>query len=111
MHIILLKVSVQRFCLTLLGEARLWYHSLEPIYVDWQGLQNLFRQQYSKIGKTREQLFHVWGSFSFDETTQTIDAYVTHIRQLATLLGYGEPQIIEVFKTHSPQNCIGYCFL
>ena len=23
--------KVQRFCLTLLGEARLWYHSLEPL--------------------------------------------------------------------------------
>ena len=51
-------VKVQRFYLTLLGEARLWYQSLEPINVDWQGLQNLFRQQYSKIGSTREQLFH-----------------------------------------------------
>ena len=51
-------VKVQRFCLTLLGKARLWYHSLEPINVDWQGLQNLFRQQYSKIGNRREQLFH-----------------------------------------------------
>ena len=29
-------VKVQRFCLTLLGEARLWYQSLEPINVDWQ---------------------------------------------------------------------------
>ena len=38
-------VKVQRLCLTLLGEARLWYHSLEPINIDWQGLQNLFRQQ------------------------------------------------------------------
>ena len=37
-------VKVQGFCLTLLGEARLWYHSLEPINVDWRGLQNLFRQ-------------------------------------------------------------------
>ena len=27
-------VKVQRFCLTLLGEARLWYQSLEPINVD-----------------------------------------------------------------------------
>ena len=33
-------VKVQRFCLTLLGEARLWYHSLEPINVHWQGLQD-----------------------------------------------------------------------
>ena len=45
-------VKVQRFCLILLGEAGLLYQSLDPIYVDWQGLQNLFRQQYSKIGNT-----------------------------------------------------------
>ena len=36
-------VTVQRICLTLLGEARLWYQSLEAINVDWQGLQNLFK--------------------------------------------------------------------
>ena len=36
-------VKVQRFCLTLLGEARLWCHSLKHINVDWQGLHNLFR--------------------------------------------------------------------
>ena len=72
-------VKIQRFCLTLLTEVRLWYHSLEPINVDLQGLQNLFRQQYSKIGNTREQLFHAWISFSFDGNTETIDAYVTHI--------------------------------
>ena len=91
-------VKVQRFCLTLLGEAKLWYHLLEPINVDWQGLQNLLRQQYSKIGNTREQLFHAWRSFSFDENTETIGAYVTGIRQVAALLGYGEPQILEVYK-------------
>ena len=83
-------------------KARLWYQSLEPINVDWQGLQNLFRQQCSKIGNTREQLFHVWRSFNFDENTETIDAYVTHIRHVAALVGYGEPQILEVFKNTLP---------
>ena len=63
-------VRVQRFFLTLLGEARLLYQSLVPINVGWQGLQNLFRQQYTKIGNTREQLFHAWGSFNFDENTE-----------------------------------------
>ena len=63
-------VKVQRFCLILLGEARLWYQTLEPINVDWQGLQNLFRQQYSKIGNTIEQLFPAWRSFTFDENTE-----------------------------------------
>ena len=38
----------------------------------------------------------------FDDNTETIDAYVTHIRQVATLLGYGEPQILEVFKNTLP---------
>ena len=69
-------VNIQRFCLTLLGEARSWYQLLEPINIDWQGLQTLFRQQYSKMGNTREQLFHAWRSFSLDENTETIDAYV-----------------------------------
>ena len=95
-------VKVQRFCLTLLGEARLWYHLVEPMNIDWLALQNMFRQQYSKAGNTREQLFHAWKSFSFDENTETIDAYVTHIRQVAALLGNGEPQILEVFKNTLP---------
>ena len=44
--------KVQRFCLTLTGEARLWYESLRPIVVDWTGLQEQFRQQYSKYCNT-----------------------------------------------------------
>ena len=91
-------VRIQRFWLTLLGEAKLWYHSLEPINSNWPKLQNLFRQRYSKVGNTREQLFHAWRSFNFDENAETIDAYVTQIRQVAMLIGYGEPQILEVFK-------------
>ena len=58
----------------------------------------MFRQQYSRIGNTREQLFHVWRIFNFDENTETIDSYATHIRQVAALLGYREPQILEVVK-------------
>ena len=42
-HHFIEDVKVQRSCLTLLGEARIWYQSLEPIKVDWQGLQNLFK--------------------------------------------------------------------
>ena len=39
-------VKVQRFCLTLLGEARLWYQSLEPLGdTTWPQVQNSFRQR------------------------------------------------------------------
>ena len=31
-------IKFQRFCLTLVGEARLWHQSLRPINIDWQGL-------------------------------------------------------------------------
>ena len=95
--------KIQRFCLTLLGEARLWFHSLEPSEgTIWPQLQNLFRQRYSKLCNTHEQLFHAWRSFTFDKNTETIDSYVIWIRQVATLLGYGEPQILEVFKNTLP---------
>ena len=96
-------IKVQRFCLTLLGEARLWYHSLEPLgETTWAQFQNLFRQRYYKLGNICKQLFHAWGSFTFDENTETIDSYVIRIRQVANLLGYGEPQILEVFKNTLP---------
>ena len=96
-------VKVQRFCLMLLGEARLWFHSLEPLdNTTWPQLQNLFRQRYSKLVNTHEQLFHAWRSFNFNENTETIDSYVTQIRQVARLLGYGEPLVLEVFKNTLP---------
>ena len=92
----------RRFCLTFIGEGRLWCESIRPIALDWNCLQNQFRQQYSNIGNPREQLCYVWRSFHFDENTETLDAYVTHIRQLATLLGYGKPQVLVVFKNTLP---------
>ena len=64
----------------------------------------MFRQPYSKIGNTGEQLFHAWRSFNFEENTETIDVYATQIRQVATLLVYGEQQILEVCKNTLPMK-------
>ena len=80
--------TVERLCLTLISEARFWYETLRLIVVDWTGLQEYFRQQYSKFGNTREQLFHVWRSFHHDENAEMIDAYVNRIKQVAALLNY-----------------------
>ena len=49
-------------------------------------------------------MFHAWRSFHFDETVETIDAYVQRIRQVAAMLNYGEPQILEVFKNTLPSH-------
>ena len=64
----------------------LWYGSLRPINLDWNGLQNQFQQQYSKIGNTRKQLFLAWRSFHFDKNTKTLDAHITCIGQVATFI-------------------------
>ena len=66
--------KVRHFCITLIGEARLWYESLAPLDNDWPALQNKFRWQYSKIGNTPKQLFHAWRTFKFDENTDSIDS-------------------------------------
>ena len=78
----------RRFCLTLLGEARLWYKTLnaQQQQLDWACLQESFRQQYSKFGNTREQYFHAWRSFNFDEATDTIDGYIQKVKQVVALL-------------------------
>ena len=96
--------KVRRFCLTLLGEARLWCETLniQQQQLNWAGLQERFRQQYSTFGNTREQYFHMWRSFQFDEATDTIDGYIQKVKQVAALLDYGETQILELFKNTLP---------
>ena len=37
------EVKVRQFCLTLTGEASLWYESLAPLDNDWPAIQNKFR--------------------------------------------------------------------
>ena len=97
-------VKVQRFCLTLVGEARNWYATLEPLTMTWPESQNLFSHQYSKIGNTREQLFHAWRLFHYDENVETPDTYVIRIKQVARLLGYEDLQVLEVFKNTVPNR-------
>ena len=75
--------KVRHFCITLIGEARLWYESLAPLDNDWPALQIKFRWQYSKIGNTPKQLFHAWRTFKFDENTDTVDSYVLRMSQVA----------------------------
>ena len=96
--------KVRRFCLTLNEEARLWYESIRPIEMDWDALQECFRQQYLKFGSLREQYFHMWRSFQYDENTDTIDSYILKIKQVALLLNYGEQEILELFKNTLPSK-------
>ena len=46
----------------------------------------------------------MWRSFLIDENSETIGSYITHIRQVAARLGYGEPQILEVLRNPFPSR-------
>ena len=96
--------KVRRFCLTLMGEARLWYETLGIAQLDKEALQDHFWQQYSKFGNTQEQYFHAWRSFQFDKSTDTIDSYIHKVKLVMALLNYGEPQILELFKNTLPSK-------
>ena len=76
----------------------MWYETLSVQQLDWAGLQECFQQEYSKFGNTREQYFHAWRSFHFDEAMDIIDGHIHKVKQMAALLNYGEPQILELFK-------------
>ena len=99
------NTKVRRFCLTLTGEARVWYESIRPIEMDWAVLLECFRQQYSKSGSSRQQYFHVWRSFQYDENTYTIDSYILKIKQVASLLNYwGTRNLKELIKNTLPSK-------
>ena len=67
-------------------------------------MQDCFWQQYSKFGNTQEQYFHAWRSFQFDESRDTIDSYIHKVKQVAVVLNYGQPQILELFKNILPSK-------
>ena len=98
--------KVRRFCLTLSGEARLWYEMLnaQQQQLDWAGLQEHFRQQYSKFGNTREQYFHAWRSFHFDEATYTIDGYIQQVYASGGIIKLWRTTILELFKRTLPSR-------
>ena len=46
----------------------------------------------------------MWRSFQFDEATNMIDGYIQKVKQVAALLDYGEPQILELFTNTLPSR-------
>ena len=46
----------------------------------------------------------MWRSFHYDENTDMIDSYILKVNQVASLLNYGEPEILELFKNTLPHK-------
>ena len=52
----------------------------------------------------REQLFHTWRSFHYDENVETPDVYIIRIKQVVRLLHYKYLHVLEVFKNTIPNR-------
>ena len=50
------------------------------------------------IGHTRKQLFHARRSFNYDENAEMVDAHKQRMWQIAEMINYREPQILELLK-------------
>ena len=46
----------------------------------------------------------MWRSFHYDENTDMINSYILKVKQVASLLNYGEPEILELFKNTLPNK-------
>ena len=46
----------------------------------------------------------MWRSFQYDENADMIDSYIHKVKQVAALLNYAEPQILELFKNTLPSR-------
>ena len=51
------------------------------------------------------------GHSNVDENTDTIDSYIHKVKQVATLLNYGEPHILGPFKTPCPVEYTTWCII
>ena len=58
-------------------------------------------------GQYRRAVFPCLEIVSCDENSDTIDSYVTYVRQVATLLGYGKPPVLDVLEKHLPSRLYG----
>ena len=63
-----------------------------------------FKKKYSKVGHTRTELYFRWRVMKWDDTGESIESYVQKIRHLANILGYGEPQVLELLKHSIPSR-------
>ena len=46
----------------------------------------------------------MWRTFHYDENEDTIDSYILKVKQVASLLNYGEQEILELFKNILPSK-------
>ena len=100
-------LKVGRFCLTLVGEARLWCESLQPIANDRPALQDQFRQQYSKIGNSA--LHNTINIVSFSHLLKRVDfdAIVDHLALTHIIKSKVEPattrikRLLELISSYS----------
>ena len=97
-----------RFCLTLGGDACLWYESIPLLEMIGVICKNIFTDKSLNLDKDKNN-FQREGSFLFYEATDMIDLYVLRLKHCSKMLRYNRSEVLELMKNTLPTEY--YCFL
>lgn len=94
------NTKVERFRLTLTGQARLWYQG--KTFASWDQCKTAF-QSYFSSAQTRQSAVQAFRNSAF-KTGETADQYLQRLQRLADRMNYGEDYVKDQFLTGLPQD-------
>ena len=90
------------FKLTLQEIAVRWFETESPNWLTEDQMKQAFLKWFNPWGDTRRQQQDAWNKLKFDMTKDDVDAFVTNMKMLASILGHNDEAIMEKFKDIFP---------
>ena len=83
------------FKLTLQEIALGWFETESPNWLTEDQMKQAFLKWFNPWGDTRCQQQDAWNKLKFDMTKDDIDAFITNMKMLASILGHNDEAIME----------------
>ena len=96
----------QMFRLTLTDNALGWYDAEQGNWTNIDQMKQAFLKRFNIWGDTRRQQQDSWNKLKFNMAKDDVDAFVTDMKTLASILGHDEHILIEKFKDVFPDKNI-----
>ena len=96
----------QMFHMTLNDHALGWYDAGHANWTNIEQMQQAFLKQFNIWGDTRCQQQDSWNKLCFNMAKDDVDAFVTDMKTLASILGHNDNVLAEKFKDVFPDKNI-----
>ena len=90
------------FKLTLQDIVLGWFETESPTWLTEDQMKQAFLKRFNPWGNTRCQQQDAWNKLKFDMTKDDVDAFVVHMKMLASILGHNDDVITKKFKDIFP---------